>query len=334
VSLTSEIRQGGSFARRFIDQHFPHLQILTRECNGHARSLGLSALPAVHENKGVSMLVGTAIDYRVRAYFDPHIHDSHAIRRGLTLLCNCKELKRPFIDPETNTNIQPLRDGSYWEEHVITKNPWYWRRKDRIAERLLSSYQHFAARARPQRRKLATPLEERLCRYCILFAYLDWLGHAPPTDSMLARMIQLAHPKPLSMLSALDANIVKDLVTVSRQFHDRNRDLVRSFKTAVVGPTLAGSDDIGGADCDLVVDGCLIDVKATLRPGLETAHLRQLVGYWLLDYDDALHLSSAAIILLRHCLTHNFTIPDLIGPNADPGQLRREFRDGLAQRAA
>jgi hypothetical protein len=333
VSLTSEIRQGDSFARRFIDQHFPHLQTLTSGCNRHARSLGLSALPAVHENKGVSMLVGTAIDYRIRAYFNRHIEENTAILRGLTLLCNFKQLERPFIDPATNTNIEPVGDGFYWESHAITDNPWYWRRRNRIAERLFSSYTHFVARARPERRNLAIALEERLCRYCILFAHLDWIGRAP-SDSMFQRMIQLARPKPLFMLSALDTNIVKDLVTVSRQFHDRNRDLVSSFKTAMVGPTLAGSDDIGGADCDLVVDGCLIDLKATLRPGLETAHLRQLVGYWLLDYDDALHLSSAAIILLRHGLTHNFTIPELIGTNADPARLRREFRAGLGQRAA
>jgi hypothetical protein len=248
--------------------------------------------------------------------------------RGLALLCNLKELKRPFIDPATNTNIKPIGQGFYWEEHVITENPWYWRRRKRIAERLFSSYAHFVARVRPERRKLADAAEERLCRYCIIFAYLDWIGRSP-SDSMFERMIRLGNPKPIHMLDAIDVSIVKDLVALSRQFYNQQRALLRSFKTAITGATFAGSKDIGGADCDLIIDGCLIDFKTTIRPGIETAQLRQLIGYWLLDYDDALHISSAAITLLRHGLTHRFSLRDLAGPNADHARLRRDFRAGL-----
>jgi len=103
----------------------------------------------LHEHKVVSMLVGTAVDYRVRAYFNRHIHQTDAVMRGLTFLCNVKEFKKPYIEPGRDTNIEVIGDGLYWEEHVITDNPWYWRRRKRLAERLFSAFDNFVAKAKP-----------------------------------------------------------------------------------------------------------------------------------------------------------------------------------------
>jgi hypothetical protein len=45
----------------------------------------------------------------------------------------------------------------------------------------------------------------------------------------------------------------------------QNVSLIRFHKTAIVVTTLAGRRDICGADCDLIVDGCLIDLKTALK---------------------------------------------------------------------
>jgi hypothetical protein len=143
----------------------------------------------------------------------------------------------------------------------------------------------------------------------------------------MERVIALAKPQPAAMLRAIDRVAIEDVMSLSRRFFRDQRPLLKSFKSATLGATLVGSQDIGGADCDLIVDGCLIELKSSLRPYLETMHLRQLVGYWLLDYDDTLRLSSAAIILLRHGLTHRFSLIDLVGAHADVAGLRADFRD-------
>lgn len=100
----------------------------------------------------------------------------------------------------------------------------------------------------------------------------------------------------------------------------------------IVGGTLAGSKDVFGAGFDLIVDGCLLELKTTLVPVITTAYLRQLVGYWLLDYDDACRITSAAIVLIRQGYVRKFDMHrDLIGPNSDGSALRSQLRRGLKQ---
>src|SRR4051812_9720128 len=84
MSLTSDLKTTDSFARAFVDLHFPTLGTVSRDCNRSLRSLGVAENP--HAHKTVSMLVGTAVDYRVRAYFRRSVHRSHMIQKGLSRL--------------------------------------------------------------------------------------------------------------------------------------------------------------------------------------------------------------------------------------------------------
>jgi hypothetical protein len=69
-------------------------------------------------------------------------------------------------------------------------------------------------------------------------------------------------------------------------------------------PTFNGSRDVGGADADLIKDGCLIDIKTTIDPAsLNRAWVYQLLGYVLLDYSDRYGLNAIGIYLTRQgCL--------------------------------
>jgi hypothetical protein len=50
-----------------------------------------------------------------------------------------------------------------------------------------------------------------------------------------------------------------------------------------LNPTFGyGSDLVGGADADLIVDGCLIDIKTTKKWSLSTDYIYQLIGYYIL----------------------------------------------------
>jgi hypothetical protein len=73
---------------------------------------------------------------------------------------------------------------------------------------------------------------------------------------------------------------------------DRSRALV------ACGPTFAGSTDIGGADADFVIDGLLLDCKATTTR-LGSAEIGQLAGYLLLDYDDQYRITQVGLYLSR-----------------------------------
>ncbi len=271
----------------------------------------------------------------MRAYFNRHIFETGAVIPGLKLLCNYKEFKKPYIEPGRDTNIEEIGDGLYWEEFEVIDNPWYWRHRKRVAERLISSFRNFVAKVRPERRKLTREAEELMCRYCVLFAYLDWIGRSPNGNSALERMVRLGSPKVSNMLRAVDASIVADLVSLSIKFYEQQRGLLKKFKKVVIGGVFSGSGDVGGADFDLLVDGCLVDFKSTRKPKITTKDLRQLVGYWLLDYDNAFKIRSVAITLLRHGCTQEFEIErDLLPSNIQSTALRLNFRNELRRLAA
>ncbi|MGW1364711.1 hypothetical protein ACWCQP_45815 [Streptomyces chartreusis] len=103
----------------------------------------------------------------------------------------------------------------------------------------------------------------------------------------------------------------------------------------VCGPVFAGSADLGGADADFIVDGLLIDCKATIRPhSLNRAAVQQLAGYLLLDYDDTYSIDRVGLYLSRHGSLITWTVPQFLnglGARAPLPQLRRQLRDHLRQ---
>lgn len=66
------------------------------------------------------------------------------------------------------------------------------------------------------------------------------------------------------------------------------------------GVEFAGSPDIGAADCDLIVDGLLIETKVLAQPTqLPIRIVHQLLGYTLLDYHDRYRIDRIGIYAAR-----------------------------------
>ncbi|MGW1917574.1 hypothetical protein ACWCQS_44695 [Streptomyces sp. NPDC002076] len=66
------------------------------------------------------------------------------------------------------------------------------------------------------------------------------------------------------------------------------------------GPTFAGSTQVGGADADFIVAGCLIDCKATIHPKrIDRVQLYQLAGYLILDCDNTYGIERVGLYLSR-----------------------------------
>jgi hypothetical protein len=62
------------------------------------------------------------------------------------------------------------------------------------------------------RQRLAAHTEERMCRFAVLFAYLDWIGRSPGGTSAIERMMVLGESTVSKILSAMDSAIVADVV--------------------------------------------------------------------------------------------------------------------------
>ncbi len=99
------------------------------------------------------------------------------------------------------------------------------------------------------------------------------------------------------------------------------------------GPAFAGSTDIGGADADFIIDGRLLDCKATTTPTrLASTEIGQLAGYLLLDYDNQYQITEVGLYLSRHGTAIAWPVPDflrLAGAREPLPHLRGRLREYL-----
>jgi hypothetical protein len=112
-----------------------------------------------------------------------------------------------------------------------------------------------------------------------------------------------------------------------------HRHLLDQAVTA--NPTFALSRQLGGADGDLIIGGCLVDIKTTINPSMRRQAAYQLVGYLLADTHDERGVTDVGFYLSR--------VPDLISwpaatliaemseGRASLGQIRSAFAAKVAR---
>ncbi len=79
-----------------------------------------------------------------------------------------------------------------------------------------------------------------------------------------------------------------------------------------LGPTFAGSALIGGADGDLIAAGMLLELKTSSKLSLPVTDMLQLIGYALLDFDDAYRLDTLGLFSARYGYLATWNIASLL----------------------
>lgn len=117
----------------------------------------------------------------------------------------------------------------------------------------------------------------------------------------------------------------------------------RAKRVCLLNPTFgAASRLVGGADADLLVDDCLIDVKNTKDPHVDARDFFQLVGYYLLHgyagagcgAKVATHdINSLAIYFSRYGFLWKFAVEDVLPSKSRP-EIARWFFDSVCKSKA
>ena len=182
----------------------------------------------------------------------------------------------------------------------------------------------------PAWRRLSAEDEDQLDRACVVLAlyeevYRAGMRQTSPLAS-LARGADVA-----DLLGLVPEAWVRDVAAVC----GRVIDTVSFPSPRVLNPTFALSEAVGGADADLVLDRCLVELKTTVDPRLDLRWLRQVIGYVLLDLDDRYRLDSVGLLLPRQA--HMAVWPlarllDLAAGRRRPtlGALRADFAQVVA----
>lgn len=178
-------------------------------------------------------------------------------------------------------------------------------------------------------RRLDQNSEEWLARFCLALSLFETIFRSgkPPLE------IATLSPESVtaeSLLAIPPQVWVDDLRALSRTFYDHHADILAS--PAILNPTFDGSNDVGGADADLVLDGCLLEIKATINPQRPLSEwFYQLLGYVLLDYRDRYAIREVGIYFARQAAFVRWPLEELMramaGTDVPPlAELRADFK--------
>lgn len=321
MSLTSHLADPQSPVRHFLYEHFPH----TRDLVGACRA-SLDDVQTIRPDVDASVrppfqTLGTALDYRLRYYFAVTPPHQFVAAKGALLLTKDGFLWR---DSWTATVELPeaFRAGYGPPPKQAPSTPL-------ICE-FLKHLEETAASVRPVARRCERTEEERLASCCYVLALFEQVFrgglnirsplYTLKPKAQLADLLELAAP-----------SSVDDLCKLSWAFYEGFAGLFS--KPATLNPTFDGSADIGGADADLIVDGCLVDIKATVDPRRSLAPaLYQLLGYVLLDYTDRYGIQEVALYLARQGKPLRWPLKHLLcamsgGEAAPLHEMRKRFRE-------
>ena len=83
--------------------------------------------------------------------------------------------------------------------------------------------------------------------------------------------------KNLGNVDEKDVEDLKNLMSIIKP------EYFKAKKICLLNPTFGeASRLVGGADCDLVIDGAIIDIKTTRKIELKRRYFNQLIGYYIL----------------------------------------------------
>ena len=134
---------------------------------------------------------------------------------------------------------------------------------------------------------------ERLLRACWALALLTLVYRAgPPAAAALEgveKIMALAPPEGLAQLTALREVMERDLLP----------RLAERKGQWTLGPVFTGSHYMKG-DGDLIAADLLLDLKTTVKPGLDGKDMFQLITYTLMDWDDEYKLQEFGFFNARY----------------------------------
>lgn len=294
--------------------------------------------------------VGQAIDYRIRHHFQPGPADPYPMaREGIWMVTGVDDLadilrQRPERFPDyalTMLGDSPDRAGSW--QHFLDQDTDHgpctvWRLPDanpNIPSTVLSALLHLyrpeiqstylplectlelldvvdatVARVAAHKRRPSSGEEAELARCCLalsIFETVRRIGGRGWPPSFLDGIVPATAA---DLMDAIPAILVADMTALAGAFVERCP--AWHGAPATLGPQFTGSPDVGGADGDLIVDGCLWEIKTTVQTRAKRAWLYQLLGYLLLDYEDDHALERAGFLFPRQQAAVHWSVTQLI----------------------
>lgn len=310
MSLTSAIDDRASGFSSLIEAELPNVRDLSAAFRIVRPADGEAVRPAApHGVTPAWGTIGAAIDHRLRYAFADHGRPSESVEAGIRAAAH-------------------LAPGHAGDAIRLAG--------DELAEALhaLIAREHPSDRTKPM--LLADTPERELARICYVMTWFEeafrsgrlWPGTPLGTASPTLTLGQ--------MLAAVPGYAVDDMAEQMR-LADSGLSALRaacSPDRVHDGPVFGGSQDVGGADADLIIGDLLLDIKALVTSSkIGRRDFYQLIGYALLDYDDQFGIERLGFYLSRFGRLITWSVPEylaLLGSRYALPELRKRCAAALA----
>src|SRR5260370_5202826 len=253
MSLTSHLNDPTSPIGQFIKLRFAQTTGLTKAANLKLKAAE-TLRPALCGTSYPYANIGTAIDYRIRYAFDVTPYQQLVAWQG-ALLLTAKPVESLTLTPIYFDIMKGVAQGPY---------------PLKLVRKFFESLDYTLQTIQPFRRRLDAKAEHLLDRYCVVLSFLEQVFRSdaylqgPLMQPMLKQSVE-------ELLTIPQDSWLDDLSQMFNLFYERYHDLLSG--PYILNPTFAGSLDIGGADADLGVDGCLIDIKSSVSQQIKATSL-------------------------------------------------------------
>ncbi len=154
--------------------------------------------------------------------------------------------------------------------------------------------------------------------------YSEYLQSGIMSDDVIRATVHLAQIDPIYRAGYIDPNLgeVDDLVVQEMRelIEIVNNDAFIAKDHCLLNPTFGDASlEVGGADADFIIDGCMVDIKTTKSARFTRDQFNQLVGYYVLhdiggnDGDRDITITSLGVYYSRYGELRTFPVASLIG---------------------
>lgn len=302
---------------QFLRERFPNTKTVVSECNKKLK--GASTIrPEVPEGRKVPWsVIGTAIDLRIRYYFP----GAKLTQWILLNMASQYFQNNPLMDegePGRFVERELVVDGQSSKEKIMVpldakeeEIDDYFRKAVVYRRNVLRLVDYFDAevqRLNPAGRRLSYDEEDLLARHCYVLPLLNY--HALPTS--WSSFMWESKYSTAELLRSVEDVWVDDIRALSWAFYDRVFTDGWLSRPAVPNPRFDN-----GSSGDLIVDGCLVEIKTTKEPKLKREWLYQLLQYALLDREDRYGIREVGVYFTRQQEFVRWPIVDLMSALAE-----------------
>lgn len=326
MSLTSHLEDGTSPIGQFIRQGSAHSAKLRKEAKRQMSSVTTLRPDAAIQGYPFST-IDIALRYRIRYSFAITPYRNLIAWKG-AMLCASKRRTRDNkqeAEKDVYEALELLQDSDI--SHGVAQG----RYPLKLIKSFFESLETTLSTLQPVGRRLELEAERKLARYCYVLALFE--------EVFRSGFYIMYKPSPLfvpttkhsvkDLLAIPRTPWIDDLCAMSTLFHERYQPLLSC--PHVLNPTFAGSSDVGSADADMVINGCLIEIESPLQPKLDPEYLYKLAGYLLLDYTDQLNINTLGIYMARQGMLFTWPVSEFLhqltgDDEATLESLRQAFR--------